>query len=419
MKFSLKLSVVRLWYFFIAITLLIAFLYNSYRYPLQINAASTSPTYSQTPFILKVGKYLIFSSLYAVLIFTRLYLLPRLKIGNWRQVASFIFILFLSVFPIIVGVLNKNIPTLETGFFFLVALVFHLFKPFPIPVSRIVKLLKWLTIIAIIYNFTQVFLFFAVDRLPALAYANSISVRFGGLLDDPNGFGIMLALFIGFSYVYFKGLKRIIILGSLGLSLLLTQSLTALGAITFTVVLVMLGYMLFTYRASKTILWTGIFSLFFLTVLVAALFEQILAFIQLFLLLKAGSIEAHAGTLDVLIESNALHWLGLQSMNGFSETGYINLIINLGVLYTVFFLAYGLYAIYKYFLLFVASEGNKQVQSIALAGLLYLITVYLGMLNLPLEQVFPVNAITAFFLGLVHTQYYYLKKIVTDLKKDE
>jgi hypothetical protein len=419
MKISLKLSVAHLWYFFITIALLVAFFYNSYRYPLQINAASTSPTYSQTPFMLKVGKYIIFSALYAVLIFIRLYRLPRLKIGNWQQALFFVIVLFLSVFPIIVGVLNKNIPTLETGFFFLVALVFHLFKPFPVPISRIVSLLKWVTIIAIIYNFAQVLLFFAIDRLPALAYKNSISVRFGGLLDDPNGFGIMLALFMGFSYIYFNGLNRIFILGSLGLSLLLTQSLTALGAIIVAVVLVMLGYMFFTYKASKTILWSGILLLLFLVFLVASFFDEILAFIQLFLLLKAGSIEAHAGTLDVLIESNFLHWLGLQSMNGFSETGYINLIINLGGLYTVFFLIYGLFAIYKYFLLFIKSEGNRQVKSIALAGLLYLSTVYLGMLNLPLEQVYPVNAITAFFLGLVHTQYYYLKELGTELKKDE
>ncbi len=419
MKMSFKVSLLKLWYYFIALIIIVAFLYNSYRYPLQINAASTSPTYSQTPLILKIGKYLIFSALYFIIIFSRFYLSPLIKVGNSRQITSFLIVLFLTFFPIFIGVINKSVPTLETGFFFLIAFIFHLYRPFPIPVDNLVRLLKWLTIIAILYNFIQVTLFFLIGRLPALAYPNSISVRFGGVLDDPNGFGIMLSLFVGFSFTYFKGFLRVIILLGLASSLLLTQSLTALAANTLAVFLVLMGYTIYTFKASKNLLWSIIMLLLVVLSILLYFFEEIISFIQLFLLLKAGSIEGHAESFDVLFESNAFHWLGFLSMNGFSETGYINLIVNLGILYILLYLSYGFAAIYKCFIIFVKSNHNRFIRSIALAALLYLITVYLGMLNLPLEQVFPINAITTFFLGLFNTHYADFKNELEHCKSDE
>ena len=42
-----------------AALLVIAFYYLGYRYPLRINSSTTSPTYSDTPGWLQVGKYLL------------------------------------------------------------------------------------------------------------------------------------------------------------------------------------------------------------------------------------------------------------------------------------------------------------------------------------------------------------------------
>ena len=403
MKLRYRYALSELWYTFGWTVLLLAFFYNSYRYPFQINATSTSPTYSPTPFIFKVGKYLIFALMYAALGYARFYTQPRLKLGTYRQAAIIGVAFFLSFFPLLVGVIIRSIATIETGFFLCVAFMFHLYHRYQLPIEPLVRLLKWITLVAIGYNLMQILLFVTIGRLPALAYANSIAVRFGGPLDDPNGFGILIALLLGFSFYYFRGTVRSLVLGSLLLSLLLTQSLTALASVVLATGGAALSYAVLTYRASKSLLWTGLLGAGVVVGLILVFLDEVVAFVNLFLLLKAGSIEGHAESAEVLLESDITHWLGIRSMNAFSETGYINLIVNLGVGYTLLFIAYGIRAMYRCLRWLVSPQHDRSTKSLALAMLLYLLTVYIGMLNLPLEQVFPINVVTAFCLGLSNT----------------
>src|SRR5262249_19564963 len=77
---------------------------------------------------------------------------------------------------------------------------------------------------------TQVALFFGYNRLPGLAFYNTWSVRFGSMLDDPNGFGLLLALFLGTvfeSQIPFKFVLSLFLL----LCLVATQSATAIVAV--------------------------------------------------------------------------------------------------------------------------------------------------------------------------------------------
>lgn len=402
MKVILKINTI--FNAFLVASLLVAFFYNAYRYPLQINAGSTSPTYSQTPFILKVSKYLIFSLFYFIAIYTKLFTQATFKFGSRSNMAKTLVAFVLSVLPISWGIVYKSIAIIELGFFFFMALIMHLFHDQKINFIYLGKVLKWGVYVAILYNLVQVLLFAFVGRLPALAYKNSISVRFGSFLDDPNGFGILVALFIGFSYYYFDGGKKWIILGALMLCLLLTQSLTAIASVGLSVSLLMFFYVLYKYRISKQLLLIGVSSLGTVLLVFMIFHKEIIAGVTLFFLLKAGSIEGHAESFNVLADSNILNILGAMPMDAFSETGYINLLTNLGIIYTAIYILYGLYALCKYFfLIYEKRDENKIIKSIACGGFLYLLTFYIALLNLPLEQVFPVNVIGAIFLGLVNS----------------
>ena len=48
--------------------ILLLIIYLSYRYPLQINFSGTSPTYSDTPFVLQIGKFLLAGLFFIVLL---------------------------------------------------------------------------------------------------------------------------------------------------------------------------------------------------------------------------------------------------------------------------------------------------------------------------------------------------------------
>src|ERR1700761_2821949 len=198
-------------------------LYQSYRYPLQISNAGTSPTYSDTPFALQAGKFALAFPL--IVIGAVRWLGHSAKLPRSPIVVG---TLFLSSFSLIKILNGHDSQYIDVSFWMLFALILALSVD-SIRMSAIDRYFRILLAYALGSIFVQIFLFLAIGRLPALSFEGSYFVRFGGFLDDPNGFAALWFLLMGWSYLRFKGKTRFLILTGIVISLLLAQSWTAIA----------------------------------------------------------------------------------------------------------------------------------------------------------------------------------------------
>ncbi len=383
--------------FLVVLTLLIAFYYNAYRYPLQINNTGTSPTYSETPLILKVGKYLVTLAVLLVVLASKRVFTTRISKQHFWYGGAW---LLLIAIPVAWGLVTRNFQFIETGFFLAPGFFFFLLSYRTYNFSSLARVLKYTVLIGIFFNLLQIFLFVTIKRLPGLAYPDSFAVRFGSFLDDPNAFGILLALLLGFTMIYFRGWKKKLMLATLWLFLLLTQSLTALLAVPFAFVGYQAMHLLHFQRVrARSLVTVGLIVGTTVFVIVAFL-NQIIEVGTVVYLMKKGSIEDHYESFLRLFQISWVQLAGLRPANIFSETGYVNLIANFGLPYTLLYVTMVGLAIRKLFVAYL-STTQRDEKSVIFASLIYLLAFSIGMLNLPLEQVFPVNVLTGLLVAMV------------------
>ena len=383
--------------FLVVLTLLIAFYYNAYRYPLQINNTGTSPTYSETPLILKVGKYLVTLAVLLVVLASKKAFTTRISKQHFWYGGAW---LLLIAIPVGWGLVTRNFQFIETGFFLAPGFFYFLLTYRTYDFSSLARVFKYTVLIGIFFNLLQIFLFITIKRLPGLAYPDSFAVRFGSFLDDPNAFGILLALLLAFTMVYFRGWKRKLILATLWLFLLLTQSLTGILAVplAFGVYQILLLLHFRRVRARSVILVTLVVGAG--VMLILAFLNKIIEVGTVVYLMKKGSIEDHYESFLRLFQISWVQLAGLRPANIFSETGYVNLIANFGLPYTLLYVTMVGLAIRKLFIAYLSSTQRDE-KSIIFASLIYLLAFSIGMLNLPLEQVFPVNVLTGLLVAMV------------------
>ena len=235
------------------------------------------------------------------------------------------------------------------------------------------------------------------DRLPALGYENSFAVRFGSVLDDPNGFGQLLALFIGFAYYYYHGWKCILIISTLFLFLLFTQSMTAILSIPISIIIIYL------FNQFKVI---NIFKILSFLMLITFLFiivnynTNIYDFIKILYMLKQGSIHAHIYGYQQMIDNYTLStFIGINPLYGSSESDLIN-ILSKGLM--IFMLHISLFIITIHECRLVINNHFIQHKEKAMhTGIfLFTVSVLIGSVNLPFTVIFPINALIALFLFL-------------------
>lgn len=383
--------------FLVVLTLLIAFYYNVYRYPLQINNTSTSPTYSETPLILKLGKYLVTLAVLLVVLVSKKAFTTRISKEHFWYGGSW---LLLIAIPVAWGLVTRNFQFIETGFFLAPGFFFFLLSYRTYNFSSLARVLKYTVLIGIFFNLLQIALFLTIRRLPGLAYPDSFAVRFGSFLDDPNAFGILLALLLGFTMIYFRGWKKKGMLATLWLFLLLTQSLTALLAVPFAFVAYRGMLLLHFQRVRARSLVLVVFIAGTGLALIFAFLNQIIEVGTVIYLMKKGSIEDHYESFLRLFQISWVQLAGLRPANIFSETGYVNLIANFGLPYALLYVTMMGFAIRKLFIAYLSTTERNE-RSVIFASLIYLLAFSIGMLNLPLEQVFPVNVLTGLLAGMV------------------
>lgn len=375
-------------YFTISL-LLLAFYYLSYRYPLQMNSSTTSPTYRDTPFIYQAGKYGIF---FLILIFFGCWGLFRGRFQKitWFNAIEFIFYLYLMTISAFGTILTKDFDLLQTGIFYSALLLLFIF-PFSLRIQPVYRTITIFLVVSIIIEAVQILLFLSLDRLPALAYRNTIFVRFGSIWDDPNGFALMISFFIPW-VVFIKRRLPVKLLLAFGLllMLILTQSFTGLAAVF---VCLWVGIWLLAVVKTVpvripiyvTIAYGILFCLFFAIVVPSQIY-------QFFMIHKAQSIKDHLSIFWYLKNIQVDRILGLNPAGMYGESGYINIMLNFGILFLVIYLLIGIIAVRRLLWMIRYFYGKSGV-GLFYGAFFFLIAFYLGMLNLPLDTIFPLNLI--------------------------
>lgn len=365
-------------------------IYQSYRYPLQISNASTSPTYSDTPLVLQAGKFVLAVPLIAASAVR--WISNSARLPRWPIVLG---ALFLSSFSLIKILNGYDSQYLDVSFWLLFSLIVVLGVN-TVSISAIDTYFHILLVYAFGSTFVQVFLFLAFGRLPALAFENSYLVRFGGFLDDPNGFAAIWFLLLGWSYKRFKGRTRFLVLAGIVVSLLLTQSWTAIAF--FLAMLFFLLLISALKRPVSAVLAICAFPLFVIfLVRLIPLLQQ--GFLLEMLQAKQTSIEDHTFPW-MLWASKWTDWalLGEWRYNAY-EAWWAAAMVNFGIVW------FGAYLVLVTALVIClrrsCSKATPAAKPVYAGLLLFGYYFAFGSLNLPLPIMFPINGLFFLFFFLV------------------
>lgn len=197
----------------VSVVFLAANAYYFHRWAFQYNSSGTSPTYADTPFVWQAAKYPLMLGASGVLWAGVLY---RWRIGRlesesfpdtrrhwWRiryastaRLAPGLAVVAAYALLVVAVALrhDSDVRELLVWWFFVPVVVL---VPAASPTMLSLRIYRTAGLILLGYHVAfsalQIFWYFSDDRLPALAYSGGL-VRFGGGLDDPNGFGLMLVL---------------------------------------------------------------------------------------------------------------------------------------------------------------------------------------------------------------------------------
>jgi len=373
--------------------LLLCTVYESYRYPLKLSFSGTSPTYSDTPLAIQIPKFIItlIICLIAIPYISR-------RSFTFRKWALAVLVVCMSGYPVFKAVMAESgdkSPYLVAAFWPLAALIVVL-STNAITITALDRYFRFVLIYALVSTAIEVFLFVATGRLPALAYTDSFSVRFGGFLDDPNAFSVLLYMLMGWAYYRYSGFKRFLIEAALVLCVLLTQSLTAIGFLAI-LTLVFIGNHFI--RRPRPLLALGIGAI--LTAILSYVWSPLTEVISGVLETKSGSVDSHLAQVTGGQQASMnLGWLlGLPSYTPY-ESWWMGSVVNFGIPWYLLNLVVVATLVLSVFWAFRRAR-NTQHKAV-MSGLLLLSCYFvIGELNLPFSEIFPVNFLFFFFSYLV------------------
>lgn len=177
--------------------------YQSFHYIMKFSAEGTSPTYSNTPMLWQTMKYVLITFSLMVI---------YINIKYIKKINKSIFLLIIAIVYIsMFNAINqfRDISELKYVYLFVVCTPLLFLSKYSLNIlfKVYVNILLYFALFLIISNIIVILNYLIFDRLPAQAYAGTLMIRFAGLYDMPNGFG-MLNVFL-FYYFIFKGNKTI------------------------------------------------------------------------------------------------------------------------------------------------------------------------------------------------------------------
>jgi hypothetical protein len=300
----------------------------AYRYLLQVNDPKTSQLYSATPVLLSAIKYALLAA------FT-LYALTRRALIRWRfswQIVGGCFVCLILVLSARIcishGDVSRDTAVCAAEFIpwmcsvFLVPLVLKPYHSVDATFSAFERVSFW---IAWPFWCITVVLAFAGVRYPALSYPGLL-LRFGGIIDDPNGYAVLCLLWLMLSCRHRMGHWR---LRTLWYVVMLLMTLSIAGYLT---ALVMLVY--------KLAAWTGKIRLrtvrigFACALIACAIpfyrMEQAAEKLRGLYEAKNTSAETHVADLVPKLDDDLAD--ALLGRGGFSENFYWRIMANFGLI---------------------------------------------------------------------------------------
>lgn len=380
----------------IAILFVVGFYYLAYRYPLQIGSSLTSPTYSDTPVGLQVGKYVLVALVVVGAAFAARMSGTSIPLiaGRENAIAS-MGLLVMSFFSLFKGLATGATDLITLAFVLATGVVLSSMSlRWNLDAARLSRFISFYAVVCVAANAVEIALYRFTGRLPSLGYEGSVSVRFGSVLDDPNGFAVMVALLVPVVFIGWRrhSFWRFVFVASLLASLVLTQSFTGIVAV---VIAALVGYVALHSRSANRLL--------LLLVVAFALALATWAFTtgsQLFTAVlgtKGGSITLHAGSLSELASLPFPAYLGLGDVNQGIESSYVYLLANVGLPFTIAFILVGLGAAGALRRRILAAADGEDTS--LYSGFFYFILAMLvASVNLQLVTVFPLNLL--YVLGI-------------------
>lgn len=364
-------------------TVVLYLYYYSYRYVLKVNSTGTSPTYGDTPLFLQFAKYAIL-----------LFLVCALFLFSFGR-RSFAKPFVAGLLSLVIVLSNayafafcKSSDNVIGALCFMPALILF-FTGGPDERNALSAVSDALVVYLnffVIYEGVQIAAFALFGRLPALAYATGkiSEVRFGGAMDDPNGFAVLLCFFIPFACVRYEGLTRAGYLFILLAFLVLTWSMTGI-ALFIGLSFAWLTVKVFLNRSKKSIAFLlavvacGCFAL-------AAMLSS--SSFRRFIESKSDSIWGHIEGWD-LGGLSVFTWLGIKPVDIGGEIGIVRAIGYGGIVYLAALTAF-------FAISFIAANKRKKSSASAKeravwsGAVFYIAAVYISCFNLPMNYNFAV-----------------------------
>lgn len=107
---------------------------------------------------------------------------------------------------------------------------------------------------------------------------------------------------------------------------------------------------------------------------------------------KAGSIHGHLNILFYLEDIQFDQIMGLNPLTNYGESGYVNMFLNFGILFLSVYILIGLITIWR-LLRLIRSYNEKPGVGLFYGAFFFSIAYYIGMFNLPIDTIFPLNLI--------------------------
>jgi hypothetical protein len=356
-------------------------LYQCYRYPLQINELGFSPSYSATPPVLQAGKFLLAVPLIAASLLRWIGNSARLK--NWPVALATLFLAGYSLFKIL-G--SADAQYVDVSFWLLFSLMLVLAID-GVSLRALDKYFLFLLVFALGSTLIEVLLFVVFGRLPSMGIPGTYFVRFGGFLDDPNGFSAILYLLMGWSYSRFRGVRRFFVMASLIASELLTQSWTA---IIFLFVVALVWTVIVVSR--RPLLRLVVLCLLpFVAILFARWYPPLAELGMEILEAKQGSVEGHMFPWAEW-GPRWTRWAAFGNWNyGTFESWWAGATVNFGLFWVAVYMGLVLALLIS---VFRARSRASSIERPVYSGILFFGVFFaFGCLSLPFPIKFPINSL--------------------------
>ena len=365
----------------------------SFRYILRVNDTHTSGlSYSDTPWYLSGIKHVITAGFLA-------YCIGRMIRRRMRVQHQFDILSWLCSFSFVVGVLilgvklaSRDGVSYETFQAWLQTwpyLIIPLVLPACMRPSQAVPTLKAFNLAAFIVTTlfwaATVYLYYAEGRYPAVSLPGQ--VRFGGILDDPNGYAALLALIIVLTIALKGKLWRSRLAICIVISLM-TRSLAGLVVVVVTLAAVAIQKILQSKGLSMAVAIKVIAVLLGVVIALCVptvqnALDAFLSEVNNTLQFKQKSIDLHLSDLtsppDLGVNADVVDWV--VGTSGVSENFYSWILINFGILGSFSYLGCVMAAI----AVLANRPGISQYMLAWAAGII------VGSAGIPYFRDFPIN----------------------------